>query len=194
MALIYDGIRVFSAADAADALAAKMNELQDQLILGLEGRTIVVPIQLAYHDPNEVSWRYTEVDVANPPHWSDPGNALGKILLLPIPYMPSDTLITEIVVIIAGNELLGDANAGAIELWAQPIDDTPTAAASVQDIGGATPWRQAGAVTLITSGAIAVTTVAESAYMIAFTGPTAVAARNPFVYGAYYKAQFHSGV
>jgi len=80
MATIYDGVRVFDAADAANALAAKMNEFQDKMILGMEARTIPIPIQLAYHDPNEATWDYIETDVANPPYWENPGATNGEIL------------------------------------------------------------------------------------------------------------------
>jgi len=200
MATLYDGYRSFNAVKGATAWPRDPNKFQDDTILGLEERTIPIPIQLAYHSPAETSWTYFETDVKNPPYWDNPNNPpAGESLLLPIPYLPSDTQITEIVVEVDGTVLGGDANQGVIELIEQNISGAPVGAwgqpaAGAVDIGGATPWVTGGATANEwTSGALTFDVVGKRVYAIAFVSSIAAAAREHFVYSAYIKAMFHKG-
>lgn len=193
MPTLYDGTRSFNAIKGATAWPSQPNKLQDDLILGLEERVIAIPIQLAYHDPAETSWRYIEADAANPPYWYDPSVTNGDILLLPLPYMMGATQITELAIVVAGSAA---ATGGGISLWEQPIDAVPTAvgvpAAGAVDLDITDPWQPA-AVRLITTGAINFDIVPAAAYYLACTSATSGGGANPKVYSAYMTALFHKG-
>ena len=199
MATIYDGSRVFTAVAGQPAASSEQNTFQDKMILGMEERYITVPIQSAQAS---AGWSWVDVQTSNPPYWScTAAPPLNNDLLIPLPYTPAETYITEIGVIVDGNVQAGDLTQGSINLWEQPINATPSAAAApaagavaIESGNPGAPWQLASTVTEHTSGAITFETVAKKQYFVHFEAASTVGpARVQYVYGVWYSAWFHKG-
>ena len=201
MATIYDGARVFSAADAAQIFAADHNNFQDKMILGMAERPVVLPIQSA-ETHNATQWVYIGLDsfgappFAATPYWSMPNNpAAHDVLEIPLCFAPGDMRITQVDVWVDSIYNAGDASQGEIALYARPLSIAPGTTAVAQDVGGASPWGASGAGTIEnkTTGAIAIDVTASSEYTLVFTTQNAAAARNCKVYGAAISVMYHKG-
>ena len=121
MATLFDGSRVATMAAGNTALAADQNTIQDKIILGFQVRTIGIPISDARGEGN---WSYQAYNPGgtDPDHWLNNVGTGGHVLVLPLKYLPDDTQIKSLGVIINGAK--NGTNGGTIELGRKQRDTT----------------------------------------------------------------------
>lgn len=197
MATIYDGSRVYSAADGSLIKAADNNSFQDQMILGMKARVVPLPIQSGAGDRG---WTWIGISTANPgppnwatsPYWRNNAIPTDDTLEIPLCFAPEDMRITRLDVWVSGTHNAGDASFGEIALYKRLLDDVPANTVLVDEFGGATPWNTAG-IDNYNTGAVTYDIAAGTEYTIVFSAQQAAAARDDRVYGASMTVMYHKG-
>jgi len=115
MATLADGARVFSAADAAQILAADHNQLQDILIGHLGALTVAVPMASASPDHSFAPLRWVYRKALGWWAWQNNTGA-GDQLVVPLGTLRAGQVISAINVTTSGTSA-----AGSIILYRQPI-------------------------------------------------------------------------
>ena len=192
MALIYDGIRVFNPAAGGVILAQDHQDFQDQMILGMEERTIPIPVLTASAiETTGPAWAYQTMNAVNPPYIMHNNAAGGETVECTLPYLPEATKLTEISVIINGSAAA--AEGGSIDLYEATRTTAIGAYAVKYVIDNTDPWTLAGVVTKITQSGLSGEPSNQTHYHLVFEAATAAVARNMRIYHAEYKAWFHKG-
>jgi len=188
MALIYDGIRVFNPAIGGSILAQDHQDFQDQMILGMEERMIAISMTGVQA---ESPWAYQTYNAVDPPYWLHQNNPGGETVEYEFPYMPQETKITEISVIICGDGVA--AEGGDISLYNKVRSDVTPVLALWQAIDATNPWALNNVITKVTVSGLSIEpSVEESAYLV-FEASTVAAVRNLEIWSAEYSAWFHKG-
>lgn len=194
MALLYDGLRVVTAAQGNTALAADYNQIQDLLILGLAARYHPIDGSACKEREDAASaWTYKGLPGSDPPYWQHDTSG-ADVIILPLNALLGDERITEITVIINGTHTTPPAaDDGEVALYRRPVTAGATGQSLIQDIGGSDPWNLTGTKTAVTVSGLTIDVSGQWVYYLYFRSHNEGAADTIQFYNAKYKSQFHKG-
>ncbi len=196
---IYDGTRVFDAADAAQIMAVDHNDYQDQMILGMEARTRLIGPAAGLADDNDPgNWRWRTDTNLNYPYWQEGVCTSEDALIVPLPLRKNE-YIEDFYVLIKGSVATPPAaSPGGIHIYYNYLDlATPAAPAKVSaaDLGLANPWNLAGAFHVYSSIGLNLNAAAteDRFYYLSLTSHDDAGAGFCEYYGCKMVTRFHIG-